>query len=148
MKKVIARIPRMPSVRDALRAWGRRNALTPLAIASTPVRAVDPEAKARMSTKNPIAPTPTGIGSGATVGPHTPSAQRAAPARTNASIETMNAYVGSANASPDSRTPRRFAIVISAMNANARPTWWPPRLGTAETSATTPAATETATVST
>ena len=91
MKKVIARTPRMPSVRAALRAWGRRNALTPLAIASTPVRAVDPEAKARMSTKSPIAPTPTGIGSGATVGPHSPSAQRAAPARTSASIETMNA---------------------------------------------------------
>ena len=32
----------MPSVRDALRACGRRNALTPFAIASTPVRAVEP----------------------------------------------------------------------------------------------------------
>ena len=81
----------MPSVRAAFRACGRRKALTPFAIASTPVSAVEPEAKARSSTKSPIAPTPTVIGSGATAGPHSPSAQRAPPTRTSASIEAMNA---------------------------------------------------------
>ena len=81
----------MPSVRAALRDCGRRNALTPFAIASTPVSAVEPEAKARSSTKSPIVPTPTVIGSGATAGPHCPSAQRAAPTTTRASMEAMNA---------------------------------------------------------
>ena len=68
----------MPSVREAFRDWGRRNALTPFAIASTPVSAVEPEAKARSSTKSPIVPTPTVIGAGVTAGPHSPSEQRAA----------------------------------------------------------------------
>jgi hypothetical protein len=38
--------PMIPSVVAAFRDWGRRNAGTPLEIASTPVSAVDPEEKA------------------------------------------------------------------------------------------------------
>ena len=90
-KKTIAITPRIPSVRAALRAWGRRNALTPLAIASTPVSAVEPEANARRRTKRPIVPTPVAIGCSAAVGPR---ARRRAGTRRSAistSIEAMNA---------------------------------------------------------
>ena len=44
-------------VAAAFLALGGRNAWTPSATASTPVRAVDPEAKARRMTRAPIAVT-------------------------------------------------------------------------------------------
>ena len=50
----------------ALAAWGFLKALTPFAIASTPVSALEPEAKARSSTKMVTAPVPAGSGLGAT----------------------------------------------------------------------------------
>src|SRR5213082_2865578 len=64
--KPIASVPRIPSVAAAFLPCGRRNALTPLAIASTPVNAVDPEAKARRTTKVVSAPVPAVIGCGTT----------------------------------------------------------------------------------
>ena len=48
---VMAVLPMSASVRAAFRLLGLRNAGTPLAIASTPVSAVQPEAKARSTKK-------------------------------------------------------------------------------------------------
>ena len=50
------------SVFAAFVAWGFLKALTPFAIASTPVRAPEPEAKARRSTKMVTAPVPLEAG--------------------------------------------------------------------------------------
>src|SRR6059058_2893482 len=55
-KRPIAMTPSVASVLAALRPCGRRNALTPLAIASTPVSAVEPEENARRSTNRVIVP--------------------------------------------------------------------------------------------
>ena len=71
-KKVIAMTPRANSVLAAFFACGWRNALTPLEIASTPVSAADPDAKARRSTNKVTAPAPAGSGCGATAWGHVP----------------------------------------------------------------------------
>ena len=60
----------------------------------------------------------------------------------------MNAYVGSANSIPDSRTPRRFASTITARQASESPTRCELSDGTNEVMAKIPAEIETATVST
>ena len=60
----------------------------------------------------------------------------------------MKPYVGNANSSPDSRTPRRFPSVSTKMQARDRATSCETSDGNAEVIAKTPAATETATVST
>jgi hypothetical protein len=60
----------------------------------------------------------------------------------------MNAYVGRANSAPDSRTPRRLATVIKAMRPMEIGTACGRRFGANDTIATTPATTDTATVST
>ncbi len=60
----------------------------------------------------------------------------------------MKPYVGNANNSPDSRTPRRFPSVSTKMQASDRATSCETSDGNAEVIAKTPAATETATVST
>src|SRR4029077_9068053 len=65
-KSEIAITPRMASVWDAFLPCGRLNALTPFAIASTPVSAVDPDEKARRRTKSVIVPAPTGSACGVT----------------------------------------------------------------------------------
>ncbi len=57
-------------------------------------------------------------------------------------------YVGTANSIPDSRTPRRFAMAISAMNPTAIQTRWPTTSGTADVIAMVPAVTLTAAVTT
>src|ERR1700759_168244 len=57
---VIATTPSTPSVRAAFFACGRLNALTPLAIASTPVSALAPDANAFSTRKIDSAPTPGG----------------------------------------------------------------------------------------
>ena len=58
--------PIMVSVVAALRAFGFWNEGTPLLIASTPVSAVQPEAKARTSSnaRRPARPVDVGYGSG------------------------------------------------------------------------------------
>ena len=53
---VIAITPSTSSVAAALRPCGRRNALTPFAIASTPVSAVEPDENARSTTKSETVP--------------------------------------------------------------------------------------------
>lgn len=49
-------MPSIAKVVAALRDFGRRNMGTPFEIASTPVRAAQPEEKARMSKKAPASP--------------------------------------------------------------------------------------------
>ena len=63
-------------------------------------------------------------------------------------IDTMNAYVGTANRVPDSRTPRRLASVTSRTNPSESSTLNGARLGIAEVMANTPATIETDTVRT
>jgi len=62
----IAITPSAPSVLAAFLPCGWRNALTPFAIASTPVSAVDPDEKARRRMNSPTAPTPAGSAWGTT----------------------------------------------------------------------------------
>ena len=64
------------------------------------------------------------------------------------STPTVNAYVGMANAVPDSRTPRRLAAASSATRTSASQTRTGLRSGNAEITLSTPAETDTATVST
>ena len=144
----IAIPPRTASVVAALRPCGRRKAFTPFAIASTPVSAVDPDANARSTTKAVTAPVPAARRSGTTACGHPDAAQRATPVPTSRKIDVTNAYVGSAKRMPASFTPRRFASVIRPTKPSDRPSSCPRRLVTAEVRASTPAATDTATVST
>src|SRR5213595_2716354 len=65
-KRKIAIEPRIASVAAAFLPCGRRNALTPFAIASTPVSAVEPDEKARRTTKIVTAPAPAGSACGTT----------------------------------------------------------------------------------
>src|SRR2546430_14985494 len=64
MKSVIAIAPMITRVRAAFFPGGGRKALTPFEIASTPVRAAAPDAKARRTTKTPTAPAPAASGCG------------------------------------------------------------------------------------
>src|SRR6516165_9743774 len=61
---VIAIVPSTASVTAALRPCGRLNALTPFAIASTPVSAVDPDENARRRRNSVTTPVPAGSGFG------------------------------------------------------------------------------------
>ena len=63
-------------------------------------------------------------------------------------MAVTNAYVGNANSAPASLTPRRFANEISTTQASESTSSCPRSAETAEVSARTPAATDTATVST
>ena len=78
-KRLIAIVPRTASVRAAFADWGRLNAFTPLAIASTPVNADAPDENARSRTRTPTAPAPAASGFGATACGHVPTVQRAIP---------------------------------------------------------------------
>ena len=111
MNSVIAIAPIASSVLAAFRPGGGRKALTPFEIASTPVSAAAPEAKAWSSTNTPTAPAPAAIGCGACTVGHSPVAHFPTPVPTSRNIDATNAYVGSANRAPDSRTPRRLASV-------------------------------------
>ncbi len=132
------------------RAWttqGSRKALTPLLTASTPVIAVQPLANERISSHRPA------VGSAAdasTGGATRPPAETASivPRISTARIVTMNRYVGSMNARPDSRTPRRLTKVMNARIARQSASVYGWRSGTAEIKAPTPAEMPTATTST
>ena len=115
MKIVIATTPSTPSVRAAFFDCGCRNALTPFAIDSTPVSALAPEANAFSTRKIVTAPTPAGIAFGVTACGQPLTAHFVTPVPTAISMARMKPYVGSANVSPDSRTPRRLTKVISTM---------------------------------
>src|SRR5690242_15496425 len=125
----IASAPRMASVFAAFFPCGWRKALTPFAIASTPVSAVEPEENARSRTKTPIDPAPTGSACGTDALCTRPLTTWTSPTPTRRRIDVTNAYVGSANRSPDSRTPRRLASTITTRQASERPTLWDAREG-------------------
>ena len=105
----------------ALRASGGLNAGTPLAMASTPVSATEPLANARSTRKMPMASVPNSIAS-AWRGSAPRSRSGMLPTIPDAMIMramVTNRYVGTAKMLPDSRRPRRFAMVISAMTPTA-----------------------------
>ncbi len=101
-------------------ASGGLNAGTPLAMASTPVSATEPPANALSSSRMPSVSVPNGraVGSGGT-GVTVPVMMWKAPMPTIASASPTKRYVGTAKMFPDSRRPRRFAIVMSEIDTNA-----------------------------
>src|SRR5207247_8033102 len=117
-------------------------------IASTPVRAAAPDENARRRTSTPTAPRPVFVGSGTCAVGHEPAAQRPIPVAIRTYIATTNEYVGSAKRTPDSRTPRRFTTVSRTTKPSDSTTLWLASDGAVEVIASTPAATETATVRT
>ena len=132
MKKKASMPAIQPSVVAAFRELGDRNALTPLEMASVPVIATHPSAKARRIrnvSANPVGhDMPCCVADSAstfgipTVGASSwPMKPRATPAPINATIRTMKMYVGTLNAMPDSRTPRRFTSISSTMAAMQMP---------------------------
>ncbi len=149
---VIDSVPISSNVVAAFLLLGRRNAGTPLLIASTPVNAVQPDANAR-SARNTSARPATSVCSGITSYPALsatgadPASVRARPTTIIVRMPARNRYVGTANARPDSLTPRRFAAVSSATNPTAIGTRLSFRSGNAEMTASVPAETDTATVS-
>ena len=111
-------VPIVTNVRAALRLLGRRKAGTPLLIASTPVSAVHPEAKARKARKTVKSPPTRAVGCrdswalGATPTPEPKTACSPAVA-SKAKTPKMNAYVGIAKVRPLSLMPRRFITAIA-----------------------------------
>ena len=71
-----------------------------------------------------ITPVPVGSGLGTTACCRCPVRPWTSPTATRTRIEVTNAYVGSANSIPDSRTPRRFASTITTRQASDSPTLW------------------------
>ena len=72
-------------------AWGGRKAWTPLAMASTPVRALQPDANARRSTSTPIVAAVPGVtGDGVTAWGRVPVASRTMPITIVTLISAMN----------------------------------------------------------
>jgi len=63
-KNVIATTPIAIRVREAFRACGFRNAVTPFEIDSVPVSATDPDENALSNTKRPSPPLPAGSACG------------------------------------------------------------------------------------
>ena len=73
---------------------------------------------------------------------------RAAPTASITNTQTTKPYVGTANARPDSLTPRRLTSASTPTKPSERATAWGASDGTALVIAATPATTDTATVST
>ena len=88
-KIVIATTPSTPSVRAAFFDCGCLKALTPLAIDSTPVSALAPDANAFSTRKIVTASTPGGIGCGVTARGHSLTAHFVTPAPTAISMAMM-----------------------------------------------------------
>src|SRR5438132_14370636 len=145
-KSEMAIPPITSSVVAAFRPCGRRKAATPFEIASTPVKAAAPDENARRTTRTPTAPAPAAIGSGTTTCAQLPAAHLPIPVPIIAYMTATKAYVGMAKRIPDSRTPRRLTSVRITTNTSESCTLCESREGAADTSATTPAVTETATV--
>ena len=140
--------PIATSVSAAFRPLGRRNAPTPFEIASTPVSAADPDAKACRMTSTPTTAVPAASGFGTSACGHAPSRHWPTPVPIMTNMTATNPYVGIAKSTPDSRTPRRLTTVSSTTNASDSPTLCGSSEGAADVSASTPAVTDTATVRT
>ena len=140
----------------ALRAWGLRKMLTPLEIASVPVMAELPLAKERRRKKAdtprinpplawPIGTVPDCAGWSGSV----PADSRTSPKTISSAMLKMKKYVGMAKTRPASRMPRRLPkarMTTKAMLIATGTHDGLPRAGAAETMASAPAATDTATV--
>src|SRR3954469_4783984 len=99
---------------------GGLKAGTPLAIASTPVNATDPPAKALSSRRTPSVWVPNGTASGSGgTGVTVPVTMWKAPTATMVRASPTNRYVGTVKMLPDSRRPRRLATVIRAIETKA-----------------------------
>ena len=138
------------SVLAAFLDTGSLNACTPLAIASTPVMAVQPDAKARRNRKSESVPRPaiSTCDDGTLIAEVPLVTTTNMPYTTVSAIREMNAYVGTENTAPDSLTPLRLPIARTATKNSAIGTVQTRRLGNADVIAAVPAATDTATVST
>ena len=140
--------PISSSVVAAFFDCGRRNAGTPSAIASTPVRAVAPDENA-LRTSSALIPEKASSSRPAVAAVGHPSvAQSQIPRRSVMPTTTTKPYVGIANSRPASFAPRRFASVTNTMNATAMGVLKGASAGTADVTAIEPAVTLTATVST
>ncbi len=125
--------PSITRVAAALRPFGLRNAGTPFEMDSTPVRAAHPDENARSSKKaNAKPPSPstklsssTIVRSAVAASGRSPPMYWTNPHRLMPKIATMNRYVGTANAVPDSRTPRRLTAISTSVAVTAIDTWWP-----------------------
>ena len=154
--KVTDSPPRSASVVAAFLLFGLRKAGTPLLIASTPVSAAQPDAKAR-STRNaparPMSPC-SKPSSGSTSSTalsamgSDPVAKRTNPTTAMDPTPSMNRYVGIAKRVPDSLTPRRLSSVSSTTSPMANDTSWPRSAGSAVAAYWAPEEIDTATVST
>jgi hypothetical protein len=114
-------------------------------MASTPVRAVVPAAKA-LRRRNAVR-----ADSGSRCSPALSACGQSPrhltrPVIIKTRMATTTPYVGTAKIRPDSFEPRRFARVTSAISPIVRATLCSATLGTAETIASPPAVIETATV--
>ena len=139
-----SRMPSHISVFCARRARGLRNCGTALAMASTPVSAEHPDAKARSSNSRLTAVTVCGrCWTGATAG-----VERTSPATMTAPMAMMNRSVGMMNARAASATPHMLTPVMMPSTARHSHTLPPYSAGNADVRAATPADTPTAALST
>ncbi|CAM5740598.1 hypothetical protein SMICM17S_11442 [Streptomyces microflavus] len=151
---VTASRPIMASVVAAFLLFGLRKAGTPLLIASTPVRAAQPEEKARRRRKSsakPASPWCSGLISSSEVGACIASPRtspRNAPHSSMRKTPATKRYVGAANSFPDSLTPRRFIRVSRTIAPTAQRVLCSMTKGIAEPRFSTPAEIDTATVRT
>ena len=139
----------IPSVFRAPDVGGERKMGTPLLTASMPVIAVVPLAAARRRSHAVGTATAAGDGRGATIGVGAPPCTSAwtPPITRMAKIAATNRYVGTAKAAPLAHTPRQLTSVTSKSTARQSGTVYGRSTGDAETSAPTPAAIATATLS-
>jgi hypothetical protein len=122
MKMTARRTAMIDIVLAAFFDSGGLNAGTPLAMASTPVRATDPPANARNSSRSVTGSSGFGgamTSGGAGIGTTVPDTIRARPSPTIRSAIPTKRYVGTAKMLPDSRRPRRFASVMSVIETIA-----------------------------
>lgn len=120
-----------------------------MASASTPVSALQPEAKAfnRSSAPTVVASSARTEACPAAAAVLT-GADRKRPTAISTRIDTTKTAVGTMNARADSTMPRRFTPVISASTTRHIHSRSPYSSGNAEVRAATPAVTATATLST
>ena len=123
--------------------WGGRKTGTAFEITSIPVIAVAPEANARSTSSTPTA----SIAGWGAAGQGESRGRRLDQAGDHDQRDrATNRYVGAANGGAGSRTPRRLPATSSAITTRPIATVAEPSDGIAEVTASTPEATDTATV--
>lgn len=138
-------MPSISSVCWARLMRGSRNIGTPLAMASTPVRAEQPEENALRISRTPSASVVlTGWAAPTTAA----GCERRIPMTTMPSMLTMNSTVGNISTRALSATPQRFTAVSRASSTRQTASRCEERIGKAEARLAAPAARLTATVRT